>query len=61
MYISHIASKISKSVGIIDKLSNCLANFKACLKTLYNSVVYPYFQYCFKRKVKTLLFKEHFI
>ena len=42
--ISHIAVKISKSVDIIGKSSPCLT--KLALKTLYYSLVYPYFQYC---------------
>ena len=43
-HISHIAGKISKSVGIIGRSSPCLT--KLALKTLYCSLVYPYFQYC---------------
>ena len=43
-YISHITGKISKSVGIIGRSSPCLT--KLFLKTLYYSLVYPYFQYC---------------
>ena len=39
-----IASKISKSVGIIGRSSPCLTSL--ALKTLYYSLVYPYFQYC---------------
>ena len=42
-HISHIAGKISKSVGIIGRSSPCLT--KLALKTYY-SLVYPYFQYC---------------
>ena len=42
--ISHIACTISKSVGLIGRPSPCLATF--ALKTLYYSLVYPYFQYC---------------
>ena len=41
---SHIASKISKSVGII--LRSSLYLFKSSLKTLYYGLVYPYLQYC---------------
>ena len=33
-HISHIASKVSKSVGIIGRSSPCLT--KLALKTLYN-------------------------
>ena len=43
-HISHIAGKISKSVGIIGRSSPCLT--KLALKTLYYSLVYAYFQYC---------------
>ena len=43
-HISHIACKISKSIGIIGRSSPCLT--KLALKTLYYSLVYPYFQYC---------------
>ena len=43
-HISHIAGKISKSVGIICRSSSCLTTL--ALKTLYYSLVYPYFQYC---------------
>ena len=43
-HISHIACKISKSIGIIGRSSPCLT--KLALKTLYYSLVHPYFQYC---------------
>ena len=43
-HISHVAGKISKSVGIIGRSSPCLS--KLALKTLYYSLVYPYFQCC---------------
>ena len=43
-HISHVANKISKSVGIIYRASFCL--FKSSLRTLYYSLVYPYLQYC---------------
>ena len=43
-HISHIAGKISKSVGIIGRSSPCLTML--ALKTLYYSLVYHYFQYC---------------
>ena len=43
-HISHIAGKISKSVGIIGRSRPCLT--KLALKTLHYSLVYPYFQYC---------------
>ena len=43
-HISHIACKISESIGMIGRSSPCLT--KLALKTLYYSLVYPYFQYC---------------
>ena len=43
-HISHFASKISKSVGIIGRSSPCLT--KLASKTLYYLLIYPYFQYC---------------
>ena len=43
-HISHIACKISKSIGIIGRSSPCLT--KLALQTLYYSLLYPYFQYC---------------
>ena len=43
-HISHIAGKISKSVGIIGWSSPCLT--KLASKTLYYSLVYAYFQSC---------------
>ena len=43
-HISHVASKISKSVGIIHKSSFCLS--KSALRLLYYALVYPYLQYC---------------
>ena len=44
LLISYIASKISKSIGIILRSSFYL--FKSSLKTLYYGLVYPYLQYC---------------
>ena len=41
--ISHIASKVSKSIGIIYKSSFCL--IRCALRTLYFALVYPYFNY----------------
>jgi hypothetical protein len=41
---SHIASKVSKSIGIIYKSSFCLT--RSALRTLYFAFVYPYFNYC---------------
>ena len=43
-HISHIASKVSKSIGIIYKSSFCLT--RSALRTLYFAFVYPYFNYC---------------
>ena len=43
-HISHIASKISKSIGIIFRSSFYLS--KHALLTLYYSLVLPYIQYC---------------
>ena len=42
--ISHVANKVSKSVGIIRKSSFYLST--KTLRTLYFSLVYPYFFYC---------------
>ena len=42
--IQNIASKVSKSVGIIYKSSWCLN--KTSSRTLYYSLVYPYLHYC---------------
>jgi hypothetical protein len=43
-HISHIARKMSKSIGVIFKSSYCLP--KSSLRLLYYSLVYPYLQYC---------------
>lgn len=43
-HISHIANKISKSIGIMFKSSFYLP--KLSLATLYYSMVYPYLEYC---------------
>jgi hypothetical protein len=43
-HISHVARKISKSIGIIYKASFCLS--KVSLHKLYYSLVYLYMQYC---------------
>ena len=43
-HISHIAHKISKSIGIIYRSSFYL--FKSALRMLYYALVYPYLQYC---------------
>ena len=43
-HINYIADKISKSVGIIYRLSSFVP--KTCLLKLYYSLVYPYLTYC---------------
>ena len=43
-HISHVANKISKSIGIIYRASFYL--FKSYLRILFYSLVYPYLQYC---------------
>ena len=43
-HITHISSKISKSIGIIRKLSHILPN--QVLTTLYNTLITPYLNYC---------------
>ena len=43
-HISHVANKISKSIGIIYRASFNL--LKSSLRILYYSLVYPYLQYC---------------
>ena len=43
-HISHVAHKISKSIGIIYRSSFYL--FKSALRILYFAIVYPYLQYC---------------
>ena len=43
-HISHIAHKVSKSIGIIYRSSFYL--FKSALRMLYYALVYPYLQYC---------------
>ena len=42
--IAYVANRISKSIGIIFKSSFYL--FKESMRTLYFSLVYPYFYYC---------------
>ena len=44
LHIFHVASKISKSIGIIYKASFCLS--RRALRTLYHALVYPYLHYC---------------
>ena len=43
-HISHVAHKVSKSIGIIYRSSFYL--FKSALRMLYYALVYPYLQYC---------------
>jgi hypothetical protein len=43
-HISHIASRISKSIGIIYKSSFFLS--RSALRILYYALIYPYLQYC---------------
>ena len=43
-HIAHVASKVSKSVGIIKKASHVLN--RESLLTLYRSLIMPYLQYC---------------
>lgn len=43
-HIAYVASKISKSVGIIKKASHVLN--RGSLLTLYRSLILPYLQYC---------------
>ena len=42
--ISHVANKVAKSIGIINKYSFYLP--KTSLRMLYYSLIYPYFYYC---------------
>ena len=42
--ISHVASKVAKSIGIISRCSFFLP--KSSLRMLYYSLIYPYFYYC---------------
>ena len=44
IHISHIASKISKSIGIIYNVK--FLPSKSALHTLYYALIYPYIQYC---------------
>ncbi len=44
-HISYVASKISKSIGIIYRSSFCLTT-RLTLRTLYFALVYPYLNYC---------------
>ena len=44
IYISHVANKISKSIGIIFRSSFYLLD--TSLRILYYSITYPYLEYC---------------
>ena len=44
LHISQVASKVSKSVGVIRKSSFCLTGTALC--TLYYSLIYSYLQHC---------------
>ena len=43
-HINLITSKISKNIGIMFKVGQFLT--KEAMKTLYYTLVYPYFHYC---------------
>ena len=43
-HITHVSKKVSKSIGIINKIKNIVDDFT--LRQLYNSLIYPYFMYC---------------
>jgi hypothetical protein len=43
-HISHVANKISKSIGILFRSSFYL--FDISLRILYYSIIYPYLEYC---------------
>ena len=43
-HINHISQKISKSVSILKMLKHTFPS--SALKTLYHSLIYPYFNYC---------------
>ena len=42
--MSHVASKVAKSIGIMSRCSFFLP--KTSLRMLYYSLIYPYFYYC---------------
>ena len=43
-HIQGLCNKISKSIGIIFRIRNCIPN--VCLRILYFCLVHPYFLYC---------------
>ena len=43
-HVSHVCKKLSKSISIIKKVKNILNS--DTLKTLYNSLILPYINYC---------------
>lgn len=43
-HIAHISKKISKSIGIINKIKTLLD--ESTLRTIYNTLVLPYLMYC---------------
>lgn len=43
-HISHVANKISKSIGILKKIAKYVNN--STLRLLYFSFIHPYFNYC---------------
>ena len=43
-HISHICSKVSRSIGVLNNLKTILP--KQVLRTLYYAFIYPYFSYC---------------
>ena len=43
-HVTHVCRKMSKSTGIIKKVSKFLPAKTLC--TLYNTLIYPYLSYC---------------
>ena len=43
-HISHVCNKISKSIGIINKIKSVLP--RSTLRSLYFTLIYPYINYC---------------
>ena len=43
-HVSHVCKKLSKSISIIKKVKNILTS--DTIKTLYNSLILPYINYC---------------
>ena len=42
-HINHVATKIEKPIGILFKATHCLPS--QTLRTLYDSLIYPYLYY----------------